>query len=126
MSNDRISKIVTALYTFFSGFTIPAYAEDSVPDGAALPYITYQIAVPEWENTVSLYARVWYRSASFAAISAKVGEIDAAIGPGAVVPFDGGSIWIYKGTPFAQFMPQPGDLTLKCMYLNMSMQAITE
>jgi hypothetical protein len=56
MNNDRISKIVTALYTFFSGFTIPAYAEDSVPDDAALPYITYQIAVPEWESPVTLYA----------------------------------------------------------------------
>lgn len=124
--NDRISKIVTALYTFFSGFGLDAYPENTVPDDAQLPYITYQIAVPEWENPVSLYARVWYRSASFAGISAKVGEIDNAIGPGAVIPFKDGAIWIYKGTPFAQYMPMDGDPNLKCMYLNMSIQSITE
>ena len=124
--NDRISSIVAALYTFFSGFGLDAYPENTVPDEAQLPYITYQIAVPEWENPVSLYARVWYRSASFAGISAKVGEIDNAIGPGAVIPFEDGAIWIYKGTPFAQYMPMDGDPNLKCMYLNMSIQAITE
>lgn len=123
MSNDRITKIVTALYNFFSGFTIPAYAEDSVPDDATLPYITYQIAVPEWENPVTLYARVWYRSASFEGISAKVGEIDEAIGEGVCVPVEGGAVYLYKETPFTQFMPQTGDLTLKCMYLSMSMLA---
>ena len=125
MSNDRISKIVAALYAFFGSFGIPAYAEDTVSDDVKLPYITCRIAIPEWEHPVTLYARVWYRSMSFEDIDAKVGEIDAAIGPGAVVPFDDGAIWIYKGTPFAQYMPQQGDPTLKCMYLNMSMQAIT-
>lgn len=124
--NDRISKIVTALYTFFSGFGLDAYPENTVPDEAQLPYITYQITVPEWESPVSMYARVWYRSASFAGISAKVDEIDEAIGPGAVIPFEDGAIWIYKGAPFAQYMPMDGDPDLKCMYLSMSVQAITE
>lgn len=124
--NDRISSIVSALYTFFSGFGLPAYPEDTVPDDETLPYITYQIAIPEWEKPVSLYARVWYRSNSFAAISAKVGEIDDAIGPGAVVPMENGAIWLYKDSPFIQFMPYEGDPTLKCMYLSMNMQAITQ
>lgn len=124
--SDRISNIVTALYTFFSGFGLDAYPEDTVPDYAVLPYITYQVAIPEWEDPVTLYARVWYRSASFAGISAKVGEIDEAIGPGAVIPFTDGAIWLYRGTPFAQFMPMAGDPNLKCMYLNMSVQAVTE
>ena len=124
--NDRISKIVTALYTFFSSFGLDAYPENTVPDDATLPYITYQIAVPEWESPVSLYARVWYRSTSFEGISAKVGQIDAAIGPGAVIPFEDGAIWIYRGTQFAQYMPMDGDPNLKFMYLNMSVQAITD
>ena len=124
--SDRISNIVTALYTFFSGFGLDAYPEDTVPDEAQLPYITYRVAIPEWENPISLYARVWYRSVSFAAISAKVGEIDEEIGPGAFVPFKDGAIWIFKGTPFAQFMPMDGDPNLKCMYLSMTMQAVTE
>jgi len=121
--NDRISKIVAALYTFFSGFGLDAYPEDTVPDDATLPYITYQIAVPEWRGKTSIYARVWYRSTSFAAISAKVSEIGDAIGEAFCIPVSGGAVYLYKETPFAQFMPQPGDLTLKCMYLNMSMLA---
>jgi hypothetical protein len=43
-----------------------------------------------------------------------------------VVPFEDGAIWLYKGTPFAQFMPMDGDPNLKCMYLNINLQAITE
>ena len=121
-----MTNAAAALHTFFGSFGIPDYLEDTVPDDATFPYITHQLVQPEWSGSAPFYARVWYRSLSISGLCAKVDEIAAAIGPGAVVPFDGGAIWIYKGTPFAQFMPQPGDLTLKCMYLNMSMQAITE
>ena len=33
-------KAAAALKTFFSGFDLPAYTVDSVPDNAQLPYIT--------------------------------------------------------------------------------------
>lgn len=114
-----------ALYGFFSGFGLPAYVEYSPPDDAVLPYITYQLAQPEWHDPTSIYARVWYRSTSYVDISAKVDEIAAAIGEGVSIPTRGGYIVLEKGNPFAQYMPMEGDDTLKVMYLNLILFAHT-
>ena len=48
-----------ALYQFFSGFGIPAYVEYAPPDNAQLPYITYQLIEPDWDDGGTFYARVW-------------------------------------------------------------------
>lgn len=116
-----------ALYSFFSSFDIPAYVEYEVPDEAVLPYITYQLVSPQLMESMSLNARVWYRSKSFAGISAKVDEISAAIGDGVSIDTDdGGAVWLFKGRNFAQNMPMEGDDTLKCVYLSMTIHALTE
>lgn len=114
-----------ALYKFFSGFGIPAYVEYAPPDDAQLPYITYQLVSPDWRESATMYARVWYRSTSFAAINAKVDEIAASIGEGKSIPTEGGAVYLSKGTPFAQYMPMEGDDTLKVVYLNLIINAIT-
>ena len=54
-------RTAAALKTFFSGFGLPAYAADSVPDDVELPYITYSMSVPEWNQKASLFAQVWDR-----------------------------------------------------------------
>lgn len=114
-----------ALYNFFSGFGLDAYAEHSIPDDAELPYITYQLIEPDWRDSATMYARVWYRSSSLVAINAKVDEIKNAIGEGVSLPTDGGAVYLGKGTPFAQYMPMEGDDTLKAVYLNLIINAIT-
>lgn len=115
-----------ALYEFFSGFGIPAFVEYTVPDDVKPPYITYQLVSPQWQDNATIYARVWYRSQSFAAISAKVDEISTAIGNGISIDTDDGAVWLFKGNNFAQNMPMEGDDTLKCMYLNIIIHALTE
>ena len=112
-----MTKVFGALYSFFSGFGLPAWAENDVPDGAALPYITVKLTAPDWTQNGSIYVRVWYRSRSFVEVAAKAGEIWDAIGAGAVEPFEGGSIWIYRDGPGPQHMAFEGDPDLKCMYL---------
>ena len=124
-----------ALHTFFSGFGIPAFVEYDVPDEfpdehgdmqpVRPPYITYQLVEPDWRDSAPIYARVWYRSTSYTAINAKVDEIRAAIGEGVSIPTDSGAVWLFKGSPFAQNMPMEGDDTLKVVYLNMIIHAIT-
>lgn len=114
-----------ALYNFFSGFGLPAYVEYAPPDDAELPYITYQRVDPDWRESTTFYARVWYRSTSYAQINAKVDEIAAAIGEGLRIPTPGGSIWLNKGTPWDQNMPMKGDNTLKVVYLNFILNAFT-
>lgn len=120
-----MTQTAKALYSFFSGFGLPAYVEYSPPDDAVLPYITYQLVEPGWNNPGSMYARVWYRSTSYVDVSAKVDEIAAAIGEGVSLPTESGAVYLGKGTPFAQYMPMEGDDTLKVMYLNLIVFAHT-
>lgn len=114
-----------ALYQFFSSFGLEAYVEHSIPDDAQLPYISYQLVNPGWRESAVMYARVWYRSLSVVDINAKVDEIENAIGEGISIPTEGGAVYLSKGTPFAQHMPMEGDDTLKAVYLNLIINAIT-
>lgn len=124
-----------ALYEFFSSFGIPAFTEYDVPDEfpdengvmqpVNPPYITYEVAEPDWPDEADIYARVWYRSTSYTEINAKVDEISAAIGGGVSIPTADGAVYLLKGAPFAQNMPMEGDDTLKVVYLNMTIIAPT-
>lgn len=114
-----------ALYQFFSGFGIPAYVEYAPSDDAVLPYITYQLIEPAWNEVGTIYARVWYRSTSYTAINAKVDEIRAAVGEGISLPTENGAVYLTPGSPFAQNMPMEGDDTLKVVYLLFNIQAPT-
>lgn len=114
-----------ALYSFFSSFGLDAYVEYSPPEDAQLPYITYQVIEPDWDDGGTFYARVWYRSTSYEQINAKVDQIRAAIGEGKSIPTEGGAVYLTKATPFAQNMPMEGDDTLKVVYLNFNIMAHT-
>lgn len=117
-----------AIYTFLSGFAIPAYASASVPDQAQFPYLTYDLVLGEWEQgEVNMPVNVWYRTESEAAPNAKVREIGAAIGMGGVtLPCDGGMLWLKKGSPWAQAVTIDGeDEKVKRRLLNVSIETIT-
>ena len=110
-------KAAAALKTFFSGFGVPAYAQDSVPDDVQLPYITYSLSVPEWNQKASMYAQVWDRTKSNAGIIQKADQITAAIGEGKKIPLDGGYLVIWPETPLIQIMVD-GDF--RSAYINLS------
>lgn len=117
-----------AIYTFLSGFAIPAYAASSVPDQAQFPYITYDLVLGEWEQgEVNIPVNVWYRTESEAMPNAKVREISHAIGMGGVtIPCDGGMLWLKKGSPWAQAVTIDGeDEKVKRRLLNISIETIT-
>ena len=117
-----------AIYTFLSGFSIPAYASSSVPDQAEFPYITYDLVVGEWgEPEVNMPVNVWYRTESEAEPNAKVREISRAIGMGGVtLPCDGGMLWLKKGSPWAQAMTIEGeDEKVKRRYVNINIEFLT-
>ena len=110
-----------ALQSFWSGFGIPAYEQNSIPLYAALPYIAYSFAAGSFGEEVSLSASLWYRSDSWEECNAKAEEIGRAIGPGGIVlPCDGGLIWIKRGQPFAQSMGDPTDRALRRKYINIT------
>lgn len=110
-------RTAAALKTFFSGFGLPAYAADSVPDDVELPYITYSMSVPEWNQKASLYAQVWDRTTSNTGIIRVADQITAAIGEGINIPVEGGYLIIWPESPLIQIMVD-GDY--RSAYINLS------
>lgn len=107
------------LYQFWSGFGIPAYPEYAVPDDATLPYITYELAQPNWRDSSPYYARVWYRDTSYVDITQKVDEISSEIGEGKRIVLDDGYMYLFKDSTFIQFQPVEDEDNLKVAYLQL-------
>lgn len=119
-----MTEIAKTLHAFYSGFSIPAYAEDSVPDDAKLPYITYTVPQSDVFSSVTHQARVWYATdkgaPSNVEVNAKVDEVLAAIGQGVKLKAGRGFVCIYPGNPKAQ--PQPADDATRIVYLNLELR----
>lgn len=113
-------RAAAALKTFFSGFGLSAYAENSVPDTAQLPYITYSISDPEWNQKASMYAQVWDRTKSNDGLIRIADQIAADIGEGKNIPLEGGYLVIWPETPLTQILVD-GDF--RRAYINLSINA---
>ena len=114
---------IQALHAFWSNFTLKAYDETSVPDGAQLPYITYEASSDDFGHTLAQTASLWYRSSSWADITAKEQEIADYIGRGGrMVKYDGGAFWIQKAQPWAQRLPDESDEMVRRIVLNVQVE----
>lgn len=121
-----------AIHAFWSSFDLTAYDESTVPTGENapdFPYITYNVVTDSFDGTnadTSMYASLWYKSRSWADITAKKDDIAEAIGYGGKqIPVDGGYIWIKRGTPFAQRLADDSDDTIRRIYINISVSFLT-
>lgn len=115
-----------AIYQFWNGFGMTAYEENSVPDDAAFPYITYQLVTDSFDREVVATASLWYRSESWTAINAKVEEISQKISRGGkIISCDCGAIWLKRGQPFAQSIGDESDDLIKGKYLNITAEFMT-
>ena len=115
-----------AIYQFWNGFGLTAYEENTVPDDAAFPYITYQLVTDSFGSEIPLTASIWYRSESWAGINAKTEEISQTISRGGkIISCDGGAIWLKRGQPFAQNMGDESDNLIKRKYLNITAEFMT-
>lgn len=116
---------IQALNDFWNSFTLTAYDQSTVPDDAKLPYITYSVAEDDFNRPVSLTASIWYRSKRWDDITLKLNEISDRIGRGGVIiHFEGGAIWIKKGTPFAQRVTDEDD-SIRRIYMNIEAEFIS-
>ena len=115
-----------AIYQFWNSFGLTAYEENSVPDDAAFPYITYQLVTDSFDREIPLTASIWYRSESWAGINAKTEEISQTISRGGkIISCDCGAIWLKRGQPFAQNMGDESDDLIKRKYLNITAEFMT-
>ena len=110
----------SATHTFWSSFGLTAYDENTVPPGASLPYITYAASTADFDESVYMTASVWYRSNSWAEVSQKAEEISYQIGGGYGVEYDGGRLWVTKGSPFAQRMIEDSDAEIRRIVLQVN------
>lgn len=110
----------TALHTFFNSFGITAYDENTVPEEASFPYMTYEAAISDFDNfKVPITASLWYLSNSWEGVSQKAEEISNAIGGGYGVRYTGGRLWITKENPFAQRMGEPSNEMVRRIVLQL-------
>ena len=115
-----------AIYQFWNSFGLTAYDENSVPDEAQFPYITYQLVTDSFDREIPLTASLWYRSESWTAINSKTEEISQKISRGGkIISCDGGAIWLKRGQPFAQNMRDESDDLIKRKYLNITAEFMT-
>lgn len=95
---------------FLSGFGLPVYDENTVPEDARIPRITYNWAESEFEAPVLVSASLWYRSKSWAEITQKADQIFDAVGYGGqVLPVTNGFLWVTRGTAFSQRVTSTDD-----------------
>ena len=116
-----------AIHTFWSGFGIPAYDEQTVPDNAKMPYITYRVVTDSIGNVCNLTGSIWYRSTSWREVSDKAAEVAQAVGQYGFtkLKLDDGYVWFTKGAPFAQRMSDPASDMIRRIYLNVQAEFLT-
>lgn len=114
-----------ALHRFFERI-LPSYEETTVPDDAVLPYITYSVATDSFNYPVSIQFSLWCEGTSWQNINAKTEEISHLIDRGGVlVPYDNGAMWITKGTPFAQNVPDENE-NIRRKLINLTVEYLSE
>lgn len=115
---------IQALTSFWNGFNLTAYDESTVPDTADLPYITFSVSDDDFDHPVSLTASIWYRSKRWDEITNKFKEISEKIGRGGImVQYDGGALWVKRGTPFGQRVSDPDD-SIRRILINVEVEFI--
>ena len=120
-----------AQYKLWSGFGIPAYEENSVPnkkDGVTeaenveFPYITYQAMSGSHNEDVYPSASIWTRKTSWEQADQLSDAImDALSKSGERIYFDGGVLWITPNAPFSQSMGDPSDFLIKRKLLSVTL-----
>lgn len=113
-------KTAQALYQFFSQFGIPAYAEDTIPQNAELPYLTYSNVDPDWREQRTIHVQVYYRNqTSNLASLTKADEIMAEIGDCRKLPFDGGLVVLRP----VDVQPKPPDGSVRAAVISLTINA---
>ena len=109
-----------ALKTYLTSFNLPAYSNETVPDTVELPYITYPINEPEWDQKASFYIQIWDRTTNLTGILSKADEILADIGQGKRIATPEGYLFIWPENPKVQVMREDDVLSA---YINLSLNA---
>lgn len=121
--------IEQALYQFWAGFGIPAFEENSVPSGELapeFPYATYSVSQAGFGVPVLLNGSIYTRSSSWEQGNAYANNaFERLKNGGEMLSFDGGVLWLKRGTPFVQMMGDDSDELIKRIYFNIMAEALS-
>lgn len=107
-----------AFTEFLAAFGLPVYGNESVPDGASFPYMTYAWTGTDfWGGTASLEVDVWYRGPSESEPNRMVATMSKTLGGGKMIACDGGAMWLRKGSPFVQSLGDSTDRDIHRRYI---------
>lgn len=114
-----------ALYSFYSQFGT-AYEETHLPKSASLPYLTYSVSTASFgDGDIPLSLSVWTRSTSWALANSIAKQISDALEEGGKqIDYDGGTVWLKRGIPFAQNMGDESDDLIKRKVINITAEYI--
>lgn len=105
-----------AQYQFWSGFGVPAYEQNSVPDAdhVIFPYITYEAASSSFDEEAYVTASVYTRSTSWEEADRISDLIETKLKNGGfVILCDAGGVWFTIRPPFSQSTGDPNDDMVK-------------
>lgn len=102
------------MFNFWRNATrLPCYAEGSVPDDATLPYVTYETIIDSLDSSVMPNATVWMRTESWSPLDSIQTAVEQYIDRGRLIKMDIGSMFVNKGSPFAQRTVDENDKSIK-------------
>lgn len=113
-----------ALNAFWNSFGVPAYDENTVPDNAPYPRITYDVVCGTFGNAVTSSAQIWDYSKSWANVESIKQAIKLdLLGGGHTQMTDDGGIWITPGSPFMQRVAGENDM-IRRILINIDVECI--
>lgn len=113
----KLSNISNTLYDYFNEFGVNGFLEKAPPN-TPFPYLTYTLSYSENYADNLIQVRIWDKSSSVVKVVELADDIGDNIGDGRTIKgLEGGTLWLKKGEPFAQFVPEE-DITIKSIYLN--------
>jgi hypothetical protein len=114
----RFTDLAKAYYNYFKGVG-ECYLENTVPETATFPYITYTLEDGEYTDNLLQTIRVYDNQGSVGRLAGMVDKIDQHISNNNVMDVNNNVYFtVYKGTPFAQYVNEV-DGNIKSMYINL-------
>ena len=107
-----------ALHSFWSSFGWKAYNENSIPDNAVLPYITYEAGTDSFGYPIALAASLFCRDTGWATLVNKAEQIKIRIDSEPYINYDGGAIRIMRASPWVNDGSDSTDDTILIKRLN--------
>lgn len=114
-----------ALQSFLEKVGVPVYAESSVPEQAEYPYMTYsQVDGDFMSGETSMNVNLWCYTDTESQPNELVFQLSKLVGfGGTTLIYDTGAIWVKKGSPFAQNIPDESNV--KHRYINLDLEFLS-